>query len=101
MEKKIKKLFLGKNIKDNLFEVCMTRFEILDPYKRSINKKKKSTDRYHLSVDFVKYFKKMDVYSKKEKCTFPYFLCCTKFGCSSKEMLDGCSKTKFPPSSNH
>lgn len=37
MEKKIKKLFLGKNIKDNLFEVCMTRFEILDPYKRSIN----------------------------------------------------------------
>ena len=67
----------------------------------SINKKKKSTDRYHLSVDFVKYFKKMDVYSKKEKCTFPYFLCCTKFGCSSKEMLEGCSKTKFPPSSNH
>lgn len=67
----------------------------------SINKKKKSTDRYHLSVDFVKYFKKMYVYSKKEKCTFPYFLCCTKFGCSSKEMLEGCSKTKFPPSSNH
>ena len=37
MEKKIKKLSLGKNIKDNLFEVCMTRFEILDQYKASIN----------------------------------------------------------------
>ena len=37
MEKKIRKLSLGKNIKDNLFEVCMTRFEILDQYKASIN----------------------------------------------------------------
>tara|TARA_B100001013_G_C24615667_1_gene445066 strand:- start:177 stop:737 length:561 start_codon:yes stop_codon:yes gene_type:complete len=37
MKKKIKKLNLRKNIKDNLFEICMTRFEVLEPYKKSMS----------------------------------------------------------------
>ena len=37
IKRKIKKMNLGKNIKDNLFEVCMTRFELLNSYKESIN----------------------------------------------------------------
>ena len=37
MKRKIQEMNLGKNIKDNLFEVCMTRFELLDLYRESIN----------------------------------------------------------------
>ena len=37
MKRKIKKMNLGRNIKDNLFEVCMTRFELLNSYRESIN----------------------------------------------------------------
>ena len=36
LEKKIKKTDLGVNIKDNLFEIIMIRFDILYPYKKSI-----------------------------------------------------------------
>ena len=36
LEKKIKKNKLGNNIKDNLFEICMTRFDLYLPYKRSL-----------------------------------------------------------------
>ena len=35
LEKKIKKKGLGNNIKDNLFEICMTKIDLLHPYKKS------------------------------------------------------------------
>ena len=37
LEKKIKKINLGNNIKDNLFEICMTRLDLLDPYKKNLH----------------------------------------------------------------
>ena len=36
LEKKIKKLGLGNNVKDNLFEICMTRIDLLYPYKKKL-----------------------------------------------------------------
>ena len=36
LEKKIKKLGLGNNVKDNLFEICMTRIDLLYPYKKNL-----------------------------------------------------------------
>ena len=38
LEKKIKKNNFGNNLKDNLFEVCMTRLDILYPYKKNLQK---------------------------------------------------------------
>ena len=37
LEKKIKKKGLGNNIKDNLFEICMTRIDLLHPYKKNLH----------------------------------------------------------------
>ena len=37
VEKKIKKINMGNNIKDNLFEICMTRLDLLDPYKKNLH----------------------------------------------------------------
>ena len=37
LEKKIKKKSLGNNVKDNLFEVCMTRIDLLNPYKQNLH----------------------------------------------------------------
>ena len=37
LEKKIKKLGLGNNVKDNLFEICMTRIDLLHPYKKNLH----------------------------------------------------------------
>ena len=37
LERKVKKINLGNNIKDNLFEICMTRFDILYPYKKNLH----------------------------------------------------------------
>ena len=37
LEKKIKGINLGNNIKDNLFEIFMTRFDLLYPYKKNLN----------------------------------------------------------------
>ena len=37
LEKKIKKVNLGNNIKDNLFEICMTRLDLLHPYKKNLH----------------------------------------------------------------
>ena len=36
LEKKIKKINFGENIKDNLFEICMTRIDLLYPYKKNL-----------------------------------------------------------------
>ena len=36
LEKKIKKLDLGNNVKDNLFEIFMTRIDLLHPYKKNL-----------------------------------------------------------------
>ena len=35
-ERKVKKNNLGNNIKDNLFEICMTRLDLLYPYKKNL-----------------------------------------------------------------
>ena len=35
--------------------------------------------------------------SKKEKCTLPYFLSLTKYGCPEKPNVPGCSSMKYPP----
>ena len=37
LERKIKKINLGKNIKDNLFEICMARLDLLHPYKKNLH----------------------------------------------------------------
>ena len=37
LEKKIKKIGLGNNVKDNLFEICMTRIDLLRPYKKNLH----------------------------------------------------------------
>lgn len=37
MKKKVQKIKLSRNIKDNLFEICMTRLDILNMHKNSIN----------------------------------------------------------------
>ena len=37
LEKKIKKIGLGNNVKDNLFEICMTRIDLLYPYKKNLH----------------------------------------------------------------
>ena len=37
LERKVKKINLGNNIKDNLFEICMTRLDLLDPYKKNLH----------------------------------------------------------------
>ena len=37
LEKKIKKKNLGNNVKDNLFEIFMTRIDLLHPYKKNLN----------------------------------------------------------------
>ena len=37
LEKKIKKNNFGNNIKDNLFEICMTKLDLLYPYKKNYN----------------------------------------------------------------
>ena len=37
LEKKIKKLDLGNNVKDNLFEIFMTRIDLLHPYKKNLH----------------------------------------------------------------
>tara|TARA_B100000029_G_scaffold138029_1_gene132964 strand:- start:16492 stop:17043 length:552 start_codon:yes stop_codon:yes gene_type:complete len=36
LKKKIKKKKLGSNIKDNLFEICMTRLDLFNPYKKNL-----------------------------------------------------------------
>ncbi|SVD53781.1 uncharacterized protein METZ01_LOCUS406635, partial [marine metagenome] len=36
LEKKIKKINFGENIKDNLFEICMIRLDLLNPYKKNL-----------------------------------------------------------------
>ena len=37
LEKKIKKKNLGNNFKDNLFEIFMTRIDLLHPYKKNLS----------------------------------------------------------------
>ena len=37
LERKVKKINLGNNIKDNLFEICMTRLDLLYPYKKNLH----------------------------------------------------------------
>jgi len=37
VEKKIKKKGLGNNFKDNLFEIFMTRIDLLHPYKKNLH----------------------------------------------------------------
>ena len=37
LEKKIKKNNFGNNIKDNLFEICMTKIDLLHPYKKNLH----------------------------------------------------------------
>ena len=37
LERKIKKVGLGNNVKDNLFEICMTRIDLLHPYKKNLH----------------------------------------------------------------
>ena len=37
LERKVKKINLGNNIKDNLFEICMIRFDLLYPYKKNLH----------------------------------------------------------------
>ena len=37
LERKVKKNNLGDNIKDNLFEICMTRLDLLYPYKKNLH----------------------------------------------------------------
>ena len=37
LERKVKKNNLGNNIKDNLFEICMTRLDLLYPYKKNLH----------------------------------------------------------------
>ena len=36
LERKIKRIKLGNNIKDNLFEIFMTRLDLLLPYKKNL-----------------------------------------------------------------
>lgn len=36
LKKKIEKKKLGLNIKDNLFEICMTRLDLFNPYKKNL-----------------------------------------------------------------
>ena len=36
LEKKIKKNDFGDNAKDNLFEICMTRLDLLSPHKKNL-----------------------------------------------------------------
>ena len=36
MKKKVQKIKLSRNIKDNLFEICMTRLDILNMHKNNI-----------------------------------------------------------------
>ena len=37
LELKIKKKKFGNNIKDNLFEICMTKLDLLYPYKKNLH----------------------------------------------------------------
>lgn len=37
LERKVKKINLGNNIKDNLFEICMIRLDLLYPYKKNLH----------------------------------------------------------------
>ncbi len=37
LELKIKKKNFGNNIKDNLFEICMTKIDLLHPYKKNLH----------------------------------------------------------------
>lgn len=37
MKKKLNNMKMSHNIKDNLFEVCMIRLDILKPFKKSVN----------------------------------------------------------------
>ena len=37
LERKIKRIKLGNNIKDNLFEICMTKIDLLHPYKKNLH----------------------------------------------------------------
>ena len=37
LEKKIKGINLGNNIKDNLFEICMIKLDLLYPYKKNLH----------------------------------------------------------------
>ena len=37
LERKVKKINLGNNIKDNLFEIFMTRLDLLYPYKKNLH----------------------------------------------------------------
>ena len=37
LERKVKKINLGNNIKDNLFEICMTKIDLLHPYKKNLH----------------------------------------------------------------
>ena len=37
LERKVKKINLGNNVKDNLFEICMTRLDLLYPYKKNLH----------------------------------------------------------------
>tara|TARA_Y100000590_G_C15438864_1_gene908074 strand:+ start:128 stop:679 length:552 start_codon:yes stop_codon:yes gene_type:complete len=36
LEKKIKRIKLGNNVKDNLFEICMIKIDLLNPYKKNL-----------------------------------------------------------------
>ena len=58
LEKKIKKKKLGNNIKDNLFEICMTRIDLLSPYKKNLHN------------FYISFQKKPNLFSKLYKSFF-------------------------------
>ena len=58
LEKKIKKLNLGNNAKDNLFELCMMRLDLLQPFKKNLKS-------FYLSFQ-----KKPDIFIKLYKSFF-------------------------------
>ena len=58
LERKVKKINLGNNIKDNLFEICMTRLDLLYPYKKNLHN-------FYLSFQ-----KKPDLFMKLYKSFF-------------------------------